>query len=280
MDHAEFKLCMLRVLPPEKQAEANRVALEENPENLLRSSEEGMSPELGALVAKKWSLGRVIRVYFMGGDAFVRSKVEQYAHEWERYANIRFHFVNDPTAEIRIAFDPEAGSWSYLGTDCLSIAPHEPTMNYGWFDQGTSDDEFARTVLHEFGHALANPHEHQTPAADIPWDVEAVKRYYRGAPNFWSDKEIYDNLFYQYLPKDTVYTAFDPKSIMVYEIPNNLTIGDFEVKGNKELSETDKKFIAAQYPQNSQSVQMENRDNPFAWASQPRVEEFTHDQSR
>jgi hypothetical protein len=56
------------------------------------------------------------------------------------------------------------------------------------------------------------------------------------------------NLFRKYNKLLTQFTEFDPRSIMLYAIPNNLTIGDFEVGWNRELSDMDKAFIGAMYP--------------------------------
>ena len=47
-------------------------------------------------------------------------------------------------------------------------------MNYGWFDSETTDDEYRRVVLHEFGHALGLAHEHQSPGVAIPWNEQKV----------------------------------------------------------------------------------------------------------
>lgn len=248
MNQDEIKVCMLRVLPKELQAESIRVALEENPDNVPENKNEATSAELASLIGKRWRPGRTIKVHFMGGDSFIQSKVRQFARQWESYANIYFAFVNDPNAEIRISFIQGGGSWSYLGTDCLTIDKSEPTMNFGWFTSDTSDTEFSRTVLHEFGHAMGSPHEHQSPEANIPWDIEAVKRFFGGPPNNWSDEVIYRNLFFKYSRNEAEFTSFDPESIMAYQIPNSLTIGDFEVKGNTTLSETDKQFIRKMYP--------------------------------
>lgn len=249
MNQDEIIVCMLRALPEERQAEATRIAIEENPGNMPGDADESSSnEELASLTAKRWRPGRTIKVHFMGGDSFVQSKVRQYARQWEDHANIHFEFVNDPNAEIRISFIQGGGSWSYLGTDCLTIDKNEPTMNFGWFDSNTPDTEFSRTVLHEFGHALGSPHEHQSPEADIPWDVEAVKRSFMGPPNNWSEEEIFHNLFFKYGRNETDASAFDTESIMAYRIPNSLTIGDFEVKGNHTLSETDKQIIRQVYP--------------------------------
>jgi hypothetical protein len=115
----------------------------------------------------------------------VQAKVEEFAHQWSDHGDVKFDFGSDPQAEIRISFQHQ-GSWSYVGTDALSVPSDEPTMNYGWLTPGSPDNEYSRVVLHEFGHALACIHEHQHPEAGIPWDKEAVYNYYTGPPNNWT----------------------------------------------------------------------------------------------
>jgi hypothetical protein len=46
----------------------------------------------------------------------------------------------------------------------------------------TPEEQFRRTVLHEFGHALGLVHEHATPAGGIKWNREQVEREVKGAP--------------------------------------------------------------------------------------------------
>ena len=58
-------------------------------------------------------------------------------------------FGNDPNAEVRISFVADPGSWSALGKDCLitSYFPkNEPTMNYGWLEDNTDDQEYERAL--------------------------------------------------------------------------------------------------------------------------------------
>ena len=62
-------------------------------------------------------------------------------------------------------------------------------------------------------------------------------------PNNWTKEQVNQNIFAHYSRTITNFTRFDKKSIMLYAIPNNLTEGDFEVRGNKTLSEMDKQFI-------------------------------------
>lgn len=250
----KMKVCVDRTLPPELAMDAARRAIEENPENLpIAKVRPGVglyavSPlEMALITAKKWRNGRRLRVGFMDGDASVQGKVKDLAKTWSDFANLTFEFGSASGADIRISFQHE-GSWSYLGTDALSIPKDEPTMNYGWLERGTPQEEYDRVVVHEFGHALGAIHEHQNPAADIPWDKEAVYRYYAGPPNNWSKEDVDHNLFERYSRTVTNFSDYDPRSIMHYPIPNEHTLGDFEVGFNSQRSDTDKAFMRRMYP--------------------------------
>nr|ABK97392.1 metalloprotease [uncultured bacterium] len=199
------------------------------------------------LFRKKWRDGKILRVHFMDGDPDVHRKVEEVAHTWSRHANVRFKFVDDPAADIRISFT-QPGSWSYLGTDALRIARSQSTMNFGWLTPRSPDSEYNRVVIHEFGHALGLVHEHQNPDNGIPWNKPAVYEYYSGPPNNWSKEQVDTNLFQQYSEDQVRFTGFDRESIMLYPIPNEFTVGDFEVGWNRDLSADDKEFIGRMYP--------------------------------
>lgn len=210
---------------------------------------DGVTAPRGAVInSVKWPKGSVITVRLYGGTTKVRQKVEEYAKEWSNYANITFKFVTRGTAQIRVTFTP-GGSYSYLGTAALRRPSDAETMNFGWFDDNTSDAEFSRTTIHEFGHALGMIHEHQNPVASIPWDSTAVYAYYKGAPNYWDTTKVNTNLFDKYSATQTQYSAYDPKSIMHYSVSSALTTNGFSVGYNNVLSDTDKAFIAQVYPQ-------------------------------
>lgn len=236
-------VCVDRVLPDDfdMQNRSAIVAVEENQINHTPSTRAAIEQ------AKKWEPGRTLRIYYMDGDPVIIDKVNQVYPEWTQYANIKFEVTDDPRAEIRISFR-EPGSWSYIGTDALLVPSNKPTMNYGWLRRDTSDTEYRRVVLHEFGHALGLIHEHQNPATDIPWDKEAVYNYYSGSPNFWDRAQTDRNLFWTYGRDKTQFTEFDRDSIMLYPVEQRFTKGNFEIGWNNALSETDKEFIAQQYP--------------------------------
>jgi serralysin len=248
------KICYDRVLEGDQLLWAASHAAEENPTNVPLMDAAGpemptLEPMAMALETRTlWKPGRVLRVRFLDGDPTVQAKVAQVAKQWEQFANIQFNFGDDPNAEIRVSFQADPGSWSFMGTDALGIPMDKPTMNFGWLKLNTANEEYNRVVLHEFGHSLGCIHEHQNPVANIPWNKPAVYRYYAGPPNFWSTDKVDTNLFQKYSADQTQFSQFDRQSIMLYPIPKELTDGVFEVGWNVALSLTDESFIGTQYP--------------------------------
>ncbi|MEM5650944.1 hypothetical protein AAHB57_29925 [Bacillus cereus] len=97
------------------------------------------------------------------------------------------------STEIRITYK-ESGSWSYIGTDCLTIPQDRPTMGYGFFTPNTPESQLSSVVLHQFGHALGLGDEHHHSENNIPWDKEAVYRYYQKSLGW--NSEIIDFHFF------------------------------------------------------------------------------------
>lgn len=249
----EVHACTEMAVPPSLEGEAEAAALDERADNAdARSSGPpvvgGDGPRLAALKGKLWKPGRTLRVRFLDNPPKrVREQIEKYAHQWEQFANIKFKFGTDANAEIRITCTPDKGSWSYLGTDALTISRSKPTMNYGWFNEQTAESEFSRTTLHEFGHALGFIHEHMSPAGNIPWNRPAAYRYYMSTQG-WTKAQVDSQLFGKYAASQTNASVYDPTSIMHYPVPKQLTTTGFEVGWNNELSSQDKSFTRKLYP--------------------------------
>jgi hypothetical protein len=218
------RMCIDRVPPPETPGQ--RMAL----------VSENKWPKSGQIVAK-----------FLDGDATLQERVKRHALVWMRYANLNLYFRDEPTADIRISFK-QKGSWSVIGTACRAVPNAEATMNLGWLDSATPEDELHRVVLHEFGHALACIHEHNHPESAIKWNVPEVHKYFSGEPNFWTPEQIDTNVLQHYSKDRTSYSKVDRTSIMIYPIDRALTTDGYEVVWSRELSATDMQFIEEMYP--------------------------------
>lgn len=222
---APVRTCIDRLLPSQEMEPLQR-----------------MGPEMEAVFffRKAWPNGTRLRVRFLGGSPAQRDLAMEQANWWTPHANLTFEASNDPDAEVRVAFDPSDGAWSFLGTDCLNIPRNQPTMNLGFQDGGTS--------AHEFGHAIGCGHEHQNPEGGIEWDEAEVIRDLSGPPNFWTPDQIRHNVLRKYEADLIRGTQFDPHSIMLYFFPASWTVIGVGTNENEVLSDTDKAFATLMYP--------------------------------
>jgi hypothetical protein len=252
-DLKNIHFCFDRIITGENKIEAMDRAIRENERNKpVVPKMPGMSLhpfKMAMLAGKNWSPGRVLKVSFLDGSKTQKKRTTDHAAGWLKYANIQFEFGTARNkSDIRISFEADAGSWSYIGTDNLHIGKSEPTMNFGWLQDDTEDAEYNRVVLHEFGHALGCIHEHQNPKGGIKWNEEAVYRFFGGPPNNWSRQETYENVVMKYSMDQLNASKYDPKSIMLYAFPAQLVQGGIATHENSTLSASDKRFVRKMYP--------------------------------
>jgi hypothetical protein len=223
---------------------------------------------LAAMRNQTWKPGQVLRVRFLEGGPRQKSLAFKYISAWSKVCNIKFRAVESGDAEIRVTFQPGLGSWSYIGTGSAAVPGGSATMNLGWLEEDSDESEFY-VATHEAGHALGFVHGQNAPNSPIPWDVAKVYRYFSGPPNFWDRQTIYNNVIMRYSGTEALAGPWDRDSIMQYPVDQALTVGDFEVGWNTEISEGDAAFARHLYPfpgdpkPGDPSPVAPGRDHPF-----------------
>ncbi|KAL2279396.1 hypothetical protein FJTKL_13466 [Diaporthe vaccinii] len=200
------------------------------------------------LTGKFWQPGLELKIGFQGGSSWQKDQVKTYAPQWTEYANINFTFVDSVEVDVLVGFDP-GRSWSLIGTDSSDpSSKNQTSLNLGWIEDGNSEDDIRRVVLHEFGHALGMIHEHASPYANISWNKDHVYKKLGGPPENWTEDMVDQNVFRLYTLEDTQATPFDPDSVMLYSYPAEWTTDGKGTSFNAHLSALDTEYLKFCYP--------------------------------
>lgn len=280
----------------------------------LAALPQGSGPGFDFFVAdlNKWNPGQAVKVAFLGGTATLHKEIADATKQITDVCNIKLDFGFDPgtgksrtwstsdttsAAEIRVSFD-QGGYFSLVGRDSndpsiggigrpVGGAPNQRSLNLNGFDKPTRPASWKKTARHEFLHALAFQHEHQSPGggcdAQFRWDNDpgyqfsqddngqyitdpgtvnrpGIYTYLSGWPNFWSKEKVDHNLRQAHAGSGTP-GPFDRKSIMLYRFPdlfyvsaNNpcSPIGDSE-----NLSDGDIAGLKLLYPSDQPSMDLQ-----------------------
>ena len=213
------------------------------------------------LFGKKWVNGTELHYYFFdrdqhGGDVNV---VRNAFDVWKELGiGLKFSEVATPSeAEIRIGFIQNDGAWSYVGRDILNAGQGQRTMNFGW--SLTNPREDIDTAVHEIGHTLGFPHEHQNPISGIVWDEAAVYAALAQPPHGWDEDTTYYNIIRK-IPADRVQgSVWDKNSIMHYPFEPGLILQPVEFLTNglqptPGLSARDRTWVKTFYPTMEEEV--------------------------
>jgi hypothetical protein len=191
-------------------------------------------------------------VSWVGADA-QREVVRQAFQAWKDLGiGLEFREVFDRAeAEIRVGFMFDFdGSWSYVGRGVLAQGVNSRTMNFGW--DLTADDYGMTTALHEIGHTLGMPHEHQNPFAGIQWNEQAVYDYFSGPPNRWDSDTTFHNVLRKLDASEVLGSTWDPDSVMQYAFPAGLITQPAQYHGGVNppgtLSPVDISYARTWYP--------------------------------
>ena len=241
-----------------------------------REFDSNVNPNRARLIlrnGKKWVNGTILHYYFFdqptdGETVFFtngtsewrtwttndaeKNIVRQAFDIWKNVGiGLEFKEVDSRNeAEIRIGFMRGDGAWSYIGRDVLQLGRDERTMNFGW-DLTRQAGEID-TAVHEIGHTLGFPHEHQNPNAGIVWNEEAVYDALAEPPNRWDRDTTYRNIIRKIEPDAVQGSDWDSNSIMHYPFEAGLIVKPEQYRNGLNptpgLSDRDKIWVKTFYP--------------------------------
>ncbi len=253
-------VCLPKRLPQKLWIEAARKAaainpLNHPPVNRLMMIDKNFKPtpqSIAVLTTKFWgNKGVKLTVGFVDiSSSAMKSRIISHMNAWNKTANVKFvGSSTDP--QVRIATVPGDGHWSYLGTDILTIPKNEPTMNLDSFTMNTSEKEYIRVVRHETGHTLGCPHEHMRRALVKLIDEQLAIEFF-GETQGWSPAMVRRQVLTPLEESSLLGTAdSDPKSIMCYQIPGDITKSGKPILGGTDIDQWDYDFMATVYPKPS-----------------------------
>jgi hypothetical protein len=213
-------------------------------------------------IDRKWMNGTVLKYYFFNGGTdgspaswkgapAQMNAVRQAFQTWKGLGiGLSFEEVNDKNeAQVRIGFLRGDGSWSYVGRDVIDISssPDERSMNFGWDISNDID-----TAVHEIGHTLGMPHEHQNPFAGIVWNEEAVYAALAAPPNSWDRDTTFHNIIRKLDPNEVEGSTHDSDSVMHYPFEAGLILEPAAFRNGINpaggLSAKDREYMKKFYP--------------------------------
>ena len=186
-------------------------------------------------------------------ETALKKRILGHMNAWNKNANVTFTLTNQKDdADVRISRvgGKDGGYWSYVGTQIKTIAKGEATMNLEAFTMKTEDSEFFRVVRHETGHTIGFVHEHMRRELVKKIDRKKAIAFFLREDG-WDEQETTDQVLTPIEDATIKGTTADPKSIMCYQIPGEITKDGKPIIGGLDIDESDYSFAATIYPKSA-----------------------------
>ncbi len=258
-------VCLPRRLTKTQLVAAAQHAIEINPMNrppIERMAALGKgfatTPQrIAVLTTSYWgTTGVKLTVGFLDNpETALKKRILGHMNAWNKNANVVFTLTNQADdADVRISRvgGKDGGYWSYVGTQIKTIPKGEATMNLEAFTMQTEDSEFYRVVRHEAGHTLGFVHEHMRRELVQKIDRKKAIAYFLREDG-WDKQETIDQVLTPIEDATIKGTTADPKSIMCYQIPGEITRDGKPIIGGLDIDVSDYAFCASIYPQGAKA---------------------------
>ncbi len=222
-----------------------------------------------------WPAGTTVSGCFLERDVEWRGLFVRASAAWMEIINLKLDFGSGPgyrtcsmfdPSDIRVTFRPGLASFSRAGTLALDIAPGTPTLVITTGALGeqaaTSKESRYGVMLHELGHALGLPHEHQHALSPCPSEYRfelLCERSGEGGPK----AARYLSLATVFNAQRTIRLDLEPErepphdvnSIMHYRYPPDILRGGrtsrCHAKTQLSFSPADRQRFAVLYPKDA-----------------------------
>lgn len=202
--------------------------------------------------------------------ALIRKKIiKQAALDWERFANVKFVFIegaNSKKVDYTInVYAPGSvlenpNRYGNGGHGFVARDKNEISLT---LSVTSSLAELYHVSIHELGHVLGLQHEHQHPDRPFRFDIDFLINACELGSNYCRRSVKYNNELV-FKGDEYISTQYDPISIMHYGVSKPIILEDMVISEPRRLSLGDKLIISKTYPgklSESEIISEHNQEN-------------------